>query len=142
MACIPASKYAEPGEELTYFQMACRCQASGEILLGYLEPDESESTGYKPPLINSKEKGKVMSWDGYVCCLLTGGPATDALKTEAELKPKKNLTATQAKRRVRLDSVERKHVTNIVGMAEVKLTQMAPEPRVKVGLSARTESGV
>ena len=33
MACIPASRYCEPGEELSYFQMACRCQMAGEILL-------------------------------------------------------------------------------------------------------------
>ena len=59
--------------------MACRCQEFGETLLGYLEPDESESTGFKAPEINSKEKKKPMAWGGYVCAVLTGGPAVDAL---------------------------------------------------------------
>lgn len=131
MACVPASKYCNPGEELSYFQMACRCQQYGEILLGYLKPDESESTGYQAPLINSKEKSEVFCWDDYVCCLLTGGPATEAIKPDLPPKEEKKLTTTAARRRVRLDSVERKHVQNIVQMAEVKLTQMAPEPRVR-----------
>jgi hypothetical protein len=130
MACVPAEKYCNPGEILTYFQMACRCQAVGEILLGYLEPDASESTGFKPPLINSKEKTKAIRWDGFVCCLLRGGPATDALRKE--IRPKKSTSViTAPQRRVRLDVVERKHVSNIISMAEVRLTQMHPDPRAQ-----------
>lgn len=79
VACIPATRYVAKDEELTFFQMACRCQEFGETLLGYLEPDESESTGFKAPEINSKEKKKPMAWGGYVCAVLTGGPAVDAL---------------------------------------------------------------
>jgi hypothetical protein len=77
MACVPASKYCTPGEEISYFEVACRAQEEyGEILLGYIEPDETESTGYKAPLINSKEKTVKMCWDGHVCCLLTGRVGT------------------------------------------------------------------
>ena len=59
--------------------MACRCQEFGETLLGYLEKDPSQSTGFKMPVINSKDKWRKFCWDGFVCCLLTGGPAVDAL---------------------------------------------------------------
>ena len=79
MACIPASRYAQPGESLSFFEMACRCQEFGETLLGYLEKDPSQSTGFKMPVINSKDKWRKFCWDGFVCCLLTGGPAVDAL---------------------------------------------------------------
>uniref|UniRef100_A0A7S0KW69 Calmodulin n=1 Tax=Micromonas pusilla TaxID=38833 RepID=A0A7S0KW69_MICPS len=82
VACIPASRYVLDDEELSFFQMACRCQEFGETLLGYLEPDESESTGFKAPEINSKEKKKPMVWNGYVCAVLTGGPAVDALMSQ------------------------------------------------------------
>ena len=82
VACIPASRYALDDEELSFFQMACRCQEFGETLLGYLEPDESESTGFKAPEINSKEKKKPIAWDGYVCAVLTGGPAVEALMSQ------------------------------------------------------------
>ena len=50
-----------------------------ETLLGYLEKDPSQSTGFKMPVINSKDKWRKFCWDGFVCCLLTGGPAVDAL---------------------------------------------------------------
>lgn len=82
VACIPASRYALDDEKLSFFQMACRCQEFGETLLGYLEPDESESTGFKAPEINSKEKKKPIAWDGYVCAVLTGGPAVEALMSQ------------------------------------------------------------
>ena len=48
-------------------------------MLGYLEKDPSQSTGFKMPVINSKDKWRKFCWDGFVCCLLTGGPAVDAL---------------------------------------------------------------
>ena len=38
VACIPASRYALDDEELSFFQMACRCQESATS--GYLELDE------------------------------------------------------------------------------------------------------
>jgi hypothetical protein len=72
LACVPSSKYCRKREHLTYFQVAIRCQEFGDILVGYLEPDEAESTGFKPPLINSKEKGRAGVWDGFVCCVLSG----------------------------------------------------------------------
>ena len=31
MACIPASRYAQPGESLSFFEMACRCQEFGDV---------------------------------------------------------------------------------------------------------------
>ena len=74
MACIPASRYAQPGESLSFFEMACRCQEFGETLLGYLEKDPSQSTGFKMPVINSKDKWRKFCWDGFVCCLLTAVP--------------------------------------------------------------------
>ena len=48
-------------------------------MLGYLEKDPSQSTGFKMPVINSKDKWRKFCWDRFVCCLLTGGPAVDAL---------------------------------------------------------------
>ena len=41
MACVPASRYCRPGERLSFFEMACRCQEYGEILIGYLEEDKA-----------------------------------------------------------------------------------------------------
>ena len=82
MACIPASRYALPGETLSFFQMASRCQEFGETLLGYLEPESPGSrskSGFKPPVVNDKDKLRSFCWDGYVCCLLTGGAAVEAL---------------------------------------------------------------
>jgi Ca2+-binding EF-hand superfamily protein len=82
MACIPASRYALPGETLSFFQMASRCQEFGETLLGYLEPEAAGSgskSGFKPPVVNDKDKLRSFCWDGYVCCLLTGGAAVEAL---------------------------------------------------------------
>ena len=82
MACVPASRYAAPGEKLSFFDMACRCQEYGEILIGYLEDDDDagdahSGRNFKPPSINPVNKKSPFEWDGHVCCLLTGGPAVE-----------------------------------------------------------------
>ena len=83
MACVPASRYCRPGERLSFFEMACRCQEYGEILIGYLEEDHASrgeahaGRRFKPPFINPVNKKMPFSWDDNVCCLLTGGPAVE-----------------------------------------------------------------
>ena len=83
MACVPASRYCRPGERLSFFEMACRCQEYGEILIGYLEEDPASrgeahaGRRFKAPFINPVNKRTPFSWDDNVCCLLTGGPAVE-----------------------------------------------------------------
>ena len=83
MACVPASRYCRPGERLSFFEMACRCQEYGEILIGYLEEDRASrgeahaGRRFKAPFINPVNKRTPFSWDDNVCCLLTGGPAVE-----------------------------------------------------------------
>ena len=83
MACVPASRYCRPGERLSFFEMACRCQEYGEILIGYLEEDRASrgeahaGRRFKAPFINPVNKRTPFSWDDNVCCLLTGGPALE-----------------------------------------------------------------
>jgi len=84
MACVPASRYCRPGERLSFFEMACRCQEYGEILIGYLEEDASQGEAhagrrFKAPFINPVNKKLPFSWDDNVCCLLTGGPAVEEI---------------------------------------------------------------
>ena len=84
MACVPASRYCRPGERLSFFEMACRCQEYGEILMGYLEEDASQGEAhagrrFKAPFINPVNKKLPFSWDDNVCCLLTGGPAVEEI---------------------------------------------------------------
>ena len=83
MACVPASRYCRPGERLSFFEMACRCQEYGEILIGYLEEDKAAGgeahagRRFKAPSINPVNKKLPFPWDDCVCCLLTGGPAVE-----------------------------------------------------------------
>ena len=83
MACVPASRYCRPGERLSFFEMACRCQEYGEILIGYLEEDAASQgeahagQRFKAPFINPVNKKLPFLWDDNVCCLLTGGPAVE-----------------------------------------------------------------
>ena len=84
MACVPAGRYCRPGERLSFFEMACRCQEYGEILIGYLEEDASQGEAhagrrFKAPFINPVNKKLPFSWDDNVCCLLTGGPAVEEI---------------------------------------------------------------
>ena len=91
MACVPASRYAKPGEKLSFYDMAVRCQEYGEILIGFLEEDPERvtdghgATQFKPPQINPTNKTSAFAWDAHVCCLLTGGPAVDhVMKSKAK----------------------------------------------------------
>ena len=83
MACVPARRYCRPGEYLSFYEMACRCQEYGEILIGYLEEDNAlgreapAGRNFKAPFINPVNKKTPFSWDNNVCCLLTGGPAVE-----------------------------------------------------------------
>mmetsp|Transcript_28874 Transcript_28874/g.94382 ORF Transcript_28874/g.94382 Transcript_28874/m.94382 type:complete len:850 (+) Transcript_28874:44-2593(+) len=72
MACIPAAKYAQPGERVSFFQMQLRAQTYGEQIVGFVEPNE-EGGGWQEPTMNPPEKKTKRTWDDCNLVTFTGG---------------------------------------------------------------------
>ena len=77
MGTIKAAVFCKPEEQLTFFQLAKRVQAVGNILIGFAEPaadddEEGASFGFMPPTINPPDKLTRRSWDGVNLCIISG----------------------------------------------------------------------